>query len=239
MPLSNCVFCNILRPLASNQVCRVCLKERHAKECTHCKSVKDYGDFYNSQSKCKECYSRKNLKYTLKKHKISQGDYDKMLASQDGRCAICKLEKRLVIDHCHSSGKVRGLLCTTCSTSLGGFFDSPFLLNNACSYLRSESTSYLSFLSEQEIQIRDKIQDLLVHHKNIKESAIAKNKEIKENNKKMTELKIPLLLKQKIELEITINHLKTELRQILDSAYRHYNKQQIDSRYGIRDELFK
>lgn len=72
---------------------------------------------------------------------LSQEDYHAMITKQNNRCAICDkaggfgLEK-LVIDHCHKSGKVRGLLCRLCNTSLGGFRDDEELLMNAVYYLR-------------------------------------------------------------------------------------------------------
>lgn len=52
-------------------------------------------------------------------------DYDRMLSAQNGLCAICEglpaEGKRLVVDHCHDTNKVRGLLCANCNLSLGRF----------------------------------------------------------------------------------------------------------------------
>ena len=52
---------------------------------------------------------------------MTEADYDRMLADQDGRCALCRRvsERRLYVDHCHMSGRVRGLLCWSCNTMLG------------------------------------------------------------------------------------------------------------------------
>lgn len=62
------------------------------------------------------------------KYGISMADYERMDAEQGGVCAICKREqmqqtrngtKPLHVDHCHTTGKVRGLLCKECNTALG------------------------------------------------------------------------------------------------------------------------
>lgn len=61
-----------------------------------------------------------------------------MLTSQGGTCAICHgtaTVGRLAVDHCHLTGKVRGLLCTNCNTALGKLKDSKELLLNAINYL--------------------------------------------------------------------------------------------------------
>lgn len=65
------------------------------------------------------------------KYGMSQKDYEKRLESQSGGCEICgssvvdnspDAESRpFNVDHCHSSGKVRGLLCTGCNTMIGFF----------------------------------------------------------------------------------------------------------------------
>lgn len=69
-------------------------------------------------------------------------EYEEMLFNQNGVCAICSGEppknqhkKRLNIDHCHSTGKIRGLLCDACNRAIGLLKDSPDLLNKAISYL--------------------------------------------------------------------------------------------------------
>jgi hypothetical protein len=64
-------------------------------------------------------------------------DYDKMFAEQDGRCAICREthERTLHVDHCHTTGRVRKLLCTECNTGLGKFKERPDLLEAAIAYL--------------------------------------------------------------------------------------------------------
>lgn len=56
---------------------------------------------------------------------------------QNGCCAICKQKARLVIDHDHSSGLMRGLLCYTHNTALGLFNDSPELLQSAIDYIQT------------------------------------------------------------------------------------------------------
>jgi hypothetical protein len=65
--------------------------------------------------------------------------YNEVLASQGGVCAICSSPplayKRHHIDHCHTTGKVRGILCNNCNTALGGFRDSPDNLRRAALYL--------------------------------------------------------------------------------------------------------
>lgn len=67
--------------------------------------------------------TRLDKKARLKsKYGLSEEDVEKMRAAQKGRCAICKrATTRLFIDHCHTSGRVRSLLCQTCNTFLGWY----------------------------------------------------------------------------------------------------------------------
>jgi hypothetical protein len=79
---------------------------------------------------------------------ITLQEYDKLLKQQEMVCAICKrVETRknangstwsLSVDHCHTTGVIRGLLCGRCNTGLGMFLDDPTLLENAISYLKVE-----------------------------------------------------------------------------------------------------
>ncbi len=65
-----------------------------------------------------------------------------MLDDQVGRCAICEIEfsdtVKYVVDHCHSTNKVRGLLCYPCNVALGMFKDQPTILERAINYLNGD-----------------------------------------------------------------------------------------------------
>lgn len=67
----------------------------------------------------------------LKRYGITPEQYAEMEDSQDGRCAACggeqdnKRARVLCVDHCHNSGRVRGLLCTTCNVALGMLKEQP------------------------------------------------------------------------------------------------------------------
>jgi hypothetical protein len=63
---------------------------------------------------------------------------EKARHNQEGRCKICKKEVPLNIDHCHTTGIFRGLLCSNCNNGLGHFKDSEILLYTAIAYLRGE-----------------------------------------------------------------------------------------------------
>lgn len=55
----------------------------------------------------------------LKRYGLTENDVSELLAKQRGVCAICKMASRLCVDHCHSTGRVRGLLCDRCNRRLG------------------------------------------------------------------------------------------------------------------------
>lgn len=73
---------------------------------------------------------------------VSLEQYAAMLKSQNGRCKICRTNtlsvrfKRFSIDHCHDTGKVRGLLCNNCNAALGLFKHDPARLLDAVTYLK-------------------------------------------------------------------------------------------------------
>jgi hypothetical protein len=85
--------------------------------------------------KLKAEHRKANLK---KYYGITPEEHQRMVASQDGMCLIC-LEKprRLNVDHDHTTGKIRGMLCTTCNSGLGHFKDNPALLRLAIEYLEA------------------------------------------------------------------------------------------------------
>lgn len=60
--------------------------------------------------------------YNLKRgFNLSVEDYNDMKKSQDDACKICGRKVKLAVDHCHTTNKVRGLLCITCNTHLGWY----------------------------------------------------------------------------------------------------------------------
>jgi len=78
---------------------------------------------------------------SLKDWGLTPEDYDRILKEQNGGCAIChnlcKSGRRLSVDHCHRTGRLRGLLCGNCNRGLGYFNDSEELLFSAANYLKA------------------------------------------------------------------------------------------------------
>lgn len=79
--------------------------------------------------------------WRLKEFGLTETDFDLMLANQLWACAICCTpfaeKDRPHLDHCHASGKVRGLLCGHCNRGLGLFRDSTQALGRAITYLQT------------------------------------------------------------------------------------------------------
>lgn len=75
----------------------------------------------------------------MQKYGLSPEAYQLMLSTQKNACGICKetFSETPRVDHCHKTGKVRGLLCGRCNKALGGFKDSPDLLRIAATYLEN------------------------------------------------------------------------------------------------------
>lgn len=70
---------------------------------------------------------------------ITLDDYESLSKHQNDKCAICNKEevgKRLAVDHCHATGKIRGLLCQKCNRALGMFQDDTKIIKNAINYLK-------------------------------------------------------------------------------------------------------
>lgn len=86
----------------------------------------------------KKIYEAMRTHLLKTKYSITQQEYDEILFKQDHCCAICKkvsINKKLSIDHNHETGKIRGLLCTSCNMGLGYFKDNIQLLMRAINYL--------------------------------------------------------------------------------------------------------
>lgn len=91
-------------------------------------------------------YAHDNPRVVLKArlkcgYNLSLEDFERMLQSQNNVCAICKMPnsngKRLSVDHDHSTGQIRGLLCAQCNFAIGHMKDDPNRLRAAAVYLES------------------------------------------------------------------------------------------------------
>lgn len=126
------------------------------KQCTLCGEHKELSEFNkNSRYKdgyykhCKKChysvYGRP--RHFLATYGLTQEDFDTLLRKQEYKCFSCgKTHKdhkndRLFVDHCHTTGKVRGLLCNNCNFALGAIKDNVDTLKNLIKYLEEANGS--------------------------------------------------------------------------------------------------
>lgn len=142
----------------NTKVCKDCGVEKPLTEFRVIKGKRYEMGFINYHSYCKPCHYIRNRK-TDKRYKktdkyrekyrvrliesygITVEEFDAMKEEQGGVCKICGGEANgrgeLHIDHCHDTGKVRGLLCSDCNTGLGLFRDNVELMRNAIEYLNT------------------------------------------------------------------------------------------------------
>lgn len=141
-----------------SRICKVCEREKPEEEfpqigggrrrnyCKPCynKKQKEYRDGpagervranWRTASQRYQSNPKVQHKKRLRSHGITEEQYETMFDAQDGRCKICHENITLVIDHCHLSKKVRGLLCNSCNLGLGYFKDSVERLESAIKYL--------------------------------------------------------------------------------------------------------
>lgn len=80
---------------------------------------------------------------SLKKlYGITLEEWQRMFDSQEGKCAICGFRVASETDHCHRTGKVRGLLCSSCNLSIGALEESIVTLESAIKYLKRNEEAY-------------------------------------------------------------------------------------------------
>ena len=84
----------------------------------------------------------------FQKYKITIKDFNESFALQDNVCAVCKsLEPnggKWVVDHCHRSGNLRGILCDWCNRALGLMLDKPEVALSAAEYLSQDKQSFIN-----------------------------------------------------------------------------------------------
>jgi hypothetical protein len=135
------------------------------RNCTVCKIDKDDSLFVKRsnrksgvQSYCKECHNKKmrgsyNSDYMknydlVKNYNITLNQFKEMSINQNDRCAICyvhildisaKHKKTLCVDHCHKTGKIRGLLCDRCNRGIGLFKEDIKIMLKAIEYITNSN----------------------------------------------------------------------------------------------------
>lgn len=122
--------CHPALPHVARGLCATCYRrEVRAKD-------PDAARKYNRDAQ-RAAYPRRRRAIMLARYGLTPAEYDRMLAKQGGRCAACGTESdRLQVDHCHESGKVRGILCPNCNSALGHAQDDIDRLQRLISYLR-------------------------------------------------------------------------------------------------------
>jgi hypothetical protein len=114
--------------------------------CKICGPVEIYPNNTNTRYPSWICKNLVLARTRKKKYGITDAEYQNLLSKQHGICAICKKSQapvrswngqNLAVDHCHNTGKIRGLLCNRCNRSIGYFEDNADLLAAAFIYLAS------------------------------------------------------------------------------------------------------
>lgn len=143
-----CSLCKELKPLEDfYKEARV--KDGRARRCKMChiEITQKY------RKKNPEVYRKASLKHWhkltnskkhstwIKRYGLTSSDYIKMFDEQDGKCKIClgscSSGHFLSVDHCHKTGKVRGLLCKKCNSALGMLNDNIEYFESAIRYLKN------------------------------------------------------------------------------------------------------
>ena len=131
-----CNVCNLEKPLDEFSIKIGTRKQPYCKQCQK--------EHYNS-----EYHKRHNLK----KYGISLEEYNDILTSQRGGCAICGAspgKRSLAVDHSHDTGAVRGLLCFQCNQVLGLMDERPILFRLAALYLERAEAKRKAAATEVE-----------------------------------------------------------------------------------------
>lgn len=148
--MKTCSKCNKTKPYSEFSKCSR-YKDGHYGQCKQCRL--EYQRIWNKNN-IEKCRQKNNKYYARNKEKrrnkdlkyrygISSKDYKQMLQSQDGVCLICKKKpknRRLSVDHNHTTSEIRGLLCQKCNAILGLAGDNVKILQNAIEYLTAPTS---------------------------------------------------------------------------------------------------
>ncbi|MDX2676219.1 endonuclease VII domain-containing protein [Streptomyces soliscabiei] len=134
------------REAQGKKVRRVDVPEGH-KHCLGCDEVKPWREWHRNASasdglstRCKACRAVAGRERHLKRqYGMTEAERDELIASQMGVCCICLAAPATQVDHCHQTGRVRGVLCFNCNSGLGLLGDDPAAVNRAADYLEGNA----------------------------------------------------------------------------------------------------
>lgn len=112
-------YCREWRQVAENRVRDSEYRKQHRADPTKVEKIRARG-------------RRSNIRV---KYGLTNAEYDKLLAEYGYACAICFGDDVLCVDHCHETGRVRGILCVRCNSGIGFLRDSAELVKRAAEYL--------------------------------------------------------------------------------------------------------
>jgi hypothetical protein len=114
------------------------------KRCRGCGEVKPHSEWHRKRdglaSRCKACRAVVAPAQRLwRKYRLTEAERDGLIASQGGVCCLCLSAPATHVDHCHKTGRVRGVLCFNCNSGLGLLRDNPDAMNRAADYLEGNA----------------------------------------------------------------------------------------------------
>ncbi len=157
------------------------------RRCSKCGVSKDLGCFTVDRARtdglkqwCRDCCAYNNAQWaaarrdhrksyrrrrTVAAYGLTTDEHAQMLKSQGGVCALCKSTcrtgKALAVDHDHATGKVRGLLCSSCNLGIGKLKDSPDIIAAALMYLLDHGRA---LTTDALMRRLDTLPNLEAHH---------------------------------------------------------------------------
>jgi hypothetical protein len=141
-----CTKCEIVKPFSDFPLRSSGRPSSWCRKCTN-GAIRDYSktpDGAVRKKAAQDAFNANNPDYQVTyRYGLRPGQYDEMRIAQDDRCAICRTPdaagRRWHVDHCHATGKVRGLLCSACNLTLGKMGDDPARLRAAAEYIEQHA----------------------------------------------------------------------------------------------------
>ncbi|MBW8797723.1 MAG: endonuclease VII domain-containing protein [Streptomyces sp.] len=114
------------------------------KRCRGCGEVKPHSQWHRRgqglASRCQACRAAAQPAQCLRRrYGLTEAERDELIASRGGVCCICLSAPAVHVDHCHKTGRVRGVLCFNCNSAIGLLRDDPETLNRAADYLEGNA----------------------------------------------------------------------------------------------------